>query len=32
VLAFVDRAMQRARETPETVLCHDAFCFLNWIC
>ena len=28
--AFVDRAMKRAREPPEAVLCH-AFCFPDWI-
>src|SRR6266566_5639873 len=30
-LAFVDRAMQCARKTPETVLCHDGV-FPNWMC
>jgi hypothetical protein len=31
-LAFIDRAMQRARKTPETMLCHFGLVLESWIC
>jgi hypothetical protein len=30
-LAFIDRAMQRARKTPEAVLCHFSLVLENWL-